>query len=107
MSTATSRIDFNQIQGPVYSGRDRGERLRAELDLDGLDLAVAPVTVEIPEGTYTISSSFFLGLFGPSVAKAGSKDAFYSHYRFITPSFLKDVLDGYVTRALQRRNLFT
>lgn len=107
MSTTTPRIDFTKIQGPVYSGRDRGERLRVELDLDGLDASSEPVKVEIPEGTYTISSSFFLGLFGPSVAKAGSKDAFYSHYQFTTPSFLKDVLDGYVSRALQRRSLFS
>ena len=104
--TQLSRIDFTKIQGPVYTGRVRGERLRYELGLDELDASGAAVDVEIPEGTYTISSSFFLGLFGPSVVKAGSKAAFYERYRFRAPEFLTRVMDGYVARALQSRNLF-
>lgn len=106
MTTAIKLIDFHKIEGPVYTGRRRGELLRGELQLDKTDIDGDVVEVNIPEGTYTISSSFFLGLFGPSVVKAGSKDAFYSRYHFKSPSFLKDVMDGYVSRALQSRNLF-
>lgn len=102
----TKMIDFKTIEGPVYTGRSRGEHLRSELQLDKIDAAGDVVEVDIPEGTYTISSSFFLGLFGPSVVNAGSKDAFYSRYHFKSPTFLKDVMDGYVARALQSRNLF-
>lgn len=99
-------IDFQNIEGPVYIGRRRGESLRSELDLDSVDNSDCIVEVRIPEGTYTISSSFFLGLFGPSVMKAGSKSVFYSRYHFICPEFLRDVMDGFVLRALQPRNLF-
>lgn len=106
MSNATTLIDFQKIEGPVYTGRHRGELLRADLGLDEIDARGEVVNVAIPESTYTISSSFFLGLFGPSVVKAGSSDAFYSRYHFKSPSFLKDVMDGYVARALQSRNLF-
>lgn len=102
----TTIIDFKTIEGPVYVGRSRGERLRSELNLDNADISDDIVEVRIPDGTYTISSSFFLGLFGPSVVKAGSKSAFYSRYHFICPEFLRGVMDGFVLRALQPRNLF-
>lgn len=106
MTTQTTTIDFAKIEGPVYTGRDRGERLRDDLHLDQLDSSAEVIEVRIPETTYTISSSFFLGLFGPSVVKAGSKEAFYRRYHFQSPSFLKEVMDSYVSRALQTRNLF-
>jgi hypothetical protein len=106
MSNEARLIDFKTIEGLVYTGRDRGERLRLDFHLDDMDAHGDEVDVVIPDDTYTISSSFFLGLFGPSVIRAGSKDAFYSRYHFKSPAFLKDVMDGYVARALQSRNLF-
>jgi hypothetical protein len=106
MNAPATTIDFAKIEGPVYTGRLRGELLRDALELDRLDAAPQTVEVRIPETTYTISSSFFLGLFGPSVVKAGSPEAFYRHYHFQSPSFLKEVMDSYVRRALQTRNLF-
>ncbi len=103
---STKKIDFRDITGPVYTGRSRGESLRKEFNLDGIDSTDTIVDIEIPESTYTISSSFFLGLFGPSVIKAGSKDKFFSRYHFSSAPFLKEVIDSYVLRALQSRNLF-
>jgi hypothetical protein len=103
----THRIDFKDFEGLVYTGRDRGERLRTQFKLDSLDTQEGVVEVVIPEEAYTISSSFFLGMFGPSVLRAGSKDRFYSQYKFKSPDFLHEVLDGYVARALQKRNLFS
>lgn len=100
-------IDFSTVQGPVYTGRDRGELLRKELQLDELDASADTIKVRIPETTYTMSSSFFLGVFGPSILKAGSKDAFFRHYKFELPEYLKGAVDSYVARALQTRNLFT
>lgn len=99
-------IDFSKYNGPVYTGRDRGARLRQELGLDAVDGTDETVEVTIPENTYTVTSSFFLGLFGPSVVKAGSKDQFFRKYRFRAPDFLRPDVDGYVARALQARNLF-
>lgn len=99
-------IDFKKIEGLVYTGRDRGERLRVEFKLDELDARESVVEVEVPDTAYTISSSFFLGMFGPSVVRAGSKDKFFARYHFRLPEFLQEVVEGYVTRALQDRNLF-
>lgn len=107
MSEETSKvIDLSKFNGPVYTGRQRGEMLRESLHLDQVDAGGASVEVLVPAETYTVSSSFFLGLFGPSVVKAGSKDAFYKLYHFKSPAFLQEVMDGYVARALQTRNLF-
>jgi hypothetical protein len=105
--TTANLIDFGRIEGPVYTGRDRGASLRRDLDVDSMDSTNAPVEVRIPKSTYTISSSFFLGLFGPSVVRAGTKEAFYRRFHFDSPEFLREVMDGYVLRALQSRNLFS
>lgn len=100
-------IDFKKIEGPVYTGRDRGERLREELNLDSFDTAEGCIKVIIPEQTYSISSSFFLGMFGPSILKAGSREQFLSKYQFETSKFLLGVIEKHITRALQERNLFS
>jgi hypothetical protein len=105
--TTANLIDFGRIEGPVYTGRDRGASLRRDLDVDTMDSNNSPVEVRIPTSTYTISSSFFLGLFGPSVVRAGTKEAFYRRFHFDSPEFLREVMDGYVLRALQSRNLFS
>lgn len=99
-------IDFSKIEGPVYTGRDRGTRLREALALDERDLDPAPVIVTIPDTTYSISSSFFLGLFGPSVVRFRTEEAFYRKYAFHANDFLKSIIDGHVHRALQEKNLF-
>ena len=100
-------IDFKKIEGPVYTGRDRGERLRIQLNIDALDRTDTIVNVLIPIETYSMSSSFFLGLFGPSIVKLGSKDLFLQKYRFETSEFLLGVIDKHIARALQERNLFS
>lgn len=104
--SGTLVIDFSKYNGPVYTGRERGARLREELALDSVDESGVSVEVSIPENTYTVTSSFFLGLFGPSVVKAGSKDKFYKQFHFKIPAFLQPDVDGYIARALQGRNLF-
>jgi hypothetical protein len=107
MPSADAVIDFAKIEGPVYTGRSRGERLREHLGLDALDETQTPVVVRIPATTYSISSSFFLGLFGPSVVRYGSVASFYAKYQFAVSEFLKGIIDGHVGRALQERNLFS
>ena len=99
-------IDFGKLEGPVFTGRPRGEALRARLKVDALDTADAIVDVQIPDTTYTISSSFILGLFGKSVVRAGSKQAFYQKYHFHASQVFQDVVESCVTRALQSKSLF-
>lgn len=104
--TELQTIDFAKYNGPIYTGRDRGSRLRQQLSLDDVDCSTAVVQVSIPTGTYTVTSSFFLGLFGPSVIKFGNKEEFFAKYNFSLPDFLQPEVEGYIARALQTRNLF-
>lgn len=101
----SNKIDFSEVEGPVYTGRHRGERLRADLALDAMDAGNGQVKVLIPASIYSISSSFFLGMFGPSIVRLGTKEAFYAKYDFQVSEFLRGILDTYVYRALQGRSL--
>ena len=102
----TLKVDLTSVSGPVYSGRDRGEALRAKYGMDAKEDGADIVDVVIPASTYTVSSSFFLGLLGPSVRKCGSVDLFEKKYRFTAPEFLRPILHGHAQLALQNRNLF-
>ncbi|MBR7793720.1 DUF4325 domain-containing protein [Undibacterium sp. FT147W] len=100
-------IDFGTLEGPVFTGRPRGEQLRVKLHVDSYDEQNVEVEVNIPDSTYSISSSFILGLFGKSVVKAGSKDAFYNKFHFNTNELFHEVIDSCVSRALQDKDIFT
>lgn len=97
-------VDFSKIEGPVYTGRDRGEALRTKWKLDELERGDEVVLVVIPDSTYTVSSSFFLGLFGPSVRSLGM-DKFWKKFQFRAPSPLMPLLRAHASRALQGRQL--
>lgn len=99
-------VDLSTVAGPVYSGRNRGENLRERYQLDSQEDTAEVVQIVIPVNTYTVSSSFFLGLFGPSVRKCGSVNDFEQKYRFTGPDFLKPILHAHAALALQNRNLF-
>lgn len=104
--SSTMIIDFGNLEGPVFTGRQRGETLRKTLHVEEFDAENVEVEVRIPETTYSISSSFVLGLFGKSVVRAGSKEAFYQKYHFSSNPLFRGIIDSCVTRALQEKNLF-
>ena len=99
-------VDLSNVSGPVYSGRGRGEALRQRYALDEKEDTVDSVNVIIPASAYTVSSSFFLGLFGPSIQKCGSVDQFERKFQFNAPDFLKPILHAHAALAVQNRNLF-
>jgi hypothetical protein len=101
----THIVDFSNLEGPVYTGRDRGEALRKQLHIEEFDDDNASVNVIIPASTYTVSSSFFLGMFGPSVRKLGSLELFWKKFQFNAPKPLMPLLEAHAARALQGRQL--
>lgn len=100
-------IDLSIFNGPVYAGRARGEKARQLVKLDQIDESATSVEVTVPESTYSVTSSFFLGMFGPSVVKAGSREEFVKRFHFTSPSFLKSDFDEYISYALEKRTLFS
>lgn len=98
-------VDLNEVAGPVYSGRDRGEAVRQKFRLDEADAAGDTVRVVVPKTVFTVSSSFFLGMLGPSVRRCGSLDEFERKFKFDAPAFLLPILRGHAALALQTRQL--
>ena len=97
-------IDFDKLGGPVYVGRDRGIREREKYKLDELDDLDVTIAVRIPQSTYSINSSFFLGLFGASIVKAGSSKKFREKYRISAPAAINNSIESYIERALQEKS---
>lgn len=96
-------IDFEKLGMPVFTGRPRGEEARKKLGLDSIDQKGEVVEVKIPQGIYTLTSSYFLGLFGPSVRKYGKKSEFLQHYHFFAPERVSGRLEEWVDRALREK----
>ena len=97
---STKPLNFSDLGGPVYVGRDRGEAARVKWKLDDADARDERFVVTIPDGTFSINSSFFLGLFGKSIKKAGSREAFLSRYQFVGEARFREKIDEAIERAL-------
>lgn len=99
-------VTLDDFQGKILSGRERGTEARTLKKIDDLDNQPNKIEVHFPEGLWSVSSSFFLGMFGPSIIKFGSKSAFKSKYSFVTKQSILGLIDGYIDFALQNRNIF-
>lgn len=96
-------IDFSRLGGPLYSGRNRGEEARKINNLDVVDQSDTVANIEIPESTYSITSSFFLGLFGKSIRSCGNTEIFFEKFRFKAPDRMMDKFVDYANRALREK----
>lgn len=96
-------IDLSNHGGPVYAGRPKGDKVREKYNLQEADQENRKVKIIIPEETYTINSSFFLGLLGNSIRYSGSKEKFLDRYTFLTPDIFKPKIHDYITRALHEK----
>lgn len=97
---STLTIDFSNLGGPVYIGRPKGKLGREKYNLDAIDKSDVAVKVIIPENTYTINSSYFLGLFGDSIRAAGSREAFLKKFIFQCPEIFRNEIEKSIARAL-------
>lgn len=61
--------------------KERGLDARVFFKLDELDQNREPVIVNFPEQAYSVTTSFFCGLFGESYLEFGSAEKFFEHYR--------------------------
>ena len=99
------KIDFSKFDGPLFSGRARGENARKKINLDDLEtMDGATFKVELPRNFFTITSSFFLGLFGKSIQRCGSRSAFFDKFDFLnTPDATRLQIGLWVDRALSNK----
>lgn len=95
------RVELNDIQGNVWVGRASGLAARNLYDVDNWDSDPEELVLIIPDHVYTISSSFFIGMFGPSFTTLGY-EGFGRKYQFVAHPMLKNVLQMYVSTARYR-----
>ncbi len=86
MENKTIAIDITEKMNSnekmfVISGRDFGERQRQELEIDEKIENNDSITIVIPKTIYSISSSFFLGMFGEILRKYG-REKFLNKVKF-------------------------
>lgn len=101
MSKNKDVIDFKKLAGRTYIGRPRGKLAREHFEISQYDQG-GGVSVEVlfPDNVKTMSSSFFLGMFGDSVVKAESEEEFKKRFKFIAkPQILKQI-DEAISRAI-------
>lgn len=95
----TMKINFGDLGMPVFTGRLRGQETRRRLNLDSIRDG-DNVEVVIPPETYAVTSSYFLGLFGPSVRSLGL-ERFQQVFQFKVPDFLTEQLSDWTVRAFR------
>jgi hypothetical protein len=103
------QIDLNEARIPsnseVITGRDCGEEFRRRFQLDALDVSEDEAVVSIPAAVVSINTSFFLGLFGPSVRRLGP-ERFLSKYKFQCDDVhMATVREGMI-RAAKEQSIF-
>jgi len=108
--TLHEQIDLNKARIPpdseFLSGRDCGEEFRRKFQVDRLDATPGEVKILIPDAIVSMNTSFFLGLFGPSVRKLG-KENFSKKYKFVADNVhLATVAEG-IERALKEATIFS
>ena len=87
----------------VLSGRLEGKNVRTKMQLDTEDEASEVVNITFPDDVISLNSSFFLGLFGPSVRRLG-REKFKEKYNFVAPLFIKKSIEDGIERALKTSN---
>jgi hypothetical protein len=98
-------IEFTKIKNDLLTGRDRGLRFRENHKLDLLDDLDIPIRVFIPKDIFAMTTMFFIGMFEQSVIKAGSREKFFSKYKFKGDDILISKITHDVDRILANHHL--
>ena len=81
----------------VLSGRELGYQIRAKMKLEKTDEDDKKYMVIFPQNIISISTSFFLALFGDSVRKCGDKEKFLNKYNFnCNQNMMVNINDGII-----------
>ncbi|MCP3460316.1 hypothetical protein [Bradyrhizobium sp. CCGUVB23] len=85
------------------SGHERGHAARAKYGLDQADQDGESVRVVVPDEIYSITSSFFQGMFCESVRSSGHRDGFLARFEFDAPPVVLRQIERGIEASLMRR----
>ncbi|PZR84379.1 MAG: hypothetical protein DI537_33135 [Stutzerimonas stutzeri] len=88
------------------SGHERGLAAREKFQISSLDGAQDEVVVSVPDFVYTITPSFFQGMFAESVKRFSSREAFLSKYKFKAQPVVLQQIDRGIKASLMHRGTF-
>ncbi len=94
--------EYRSNDSKVFAGRERGKLARQRADLDQIDHTDTTVLVRVPEDIYSINSSFFLGMFGPSIRRFGGEE-FRRRFSFEGKDIRRVIEDG-IKEALRTKS---
>lgn len=97
------RIDLDSYRDPrsrIFSGRARGEQVRLAAKLPELDISTDRVEIHVPEDVFSVTSSFFLGMFRDSINTLG-EEGFRKKFSFAGKN-IQRVVDESIREALKR-----
>lgn len=102
MSSIVDLAEFRTGNVRVFAGRDRGQKVREAARLAALDDAGSEIEIRVPEDVFSVTSSFFLGMFGDTIRALG-KSEFRRRYRF-TGRDIERVLEDGIAEALRKES---
>jgi len=102
MALVVDLSDYRSPESHVFAGRPRGESVRQRARIDEFDRSNEEIEVRVPKDTFTVSSSFFLGMFGKSVQLLG-EETFRRRYRFVGANIRNTIEDG-IAEALNKKS---
>ena len=100
-----AQVDLGNYRSPagrVFAGRDRGRRARKRAKLEEHDRAGRAVEVHVPVDTFSVTSSFFLAMFGPSI-RFHKEERFRELYSFTGWDATEVLIQG-IREALNRKS---
>lgn len=81
----------------VLSGRELGYEIREKMKFDKKDIDREKYNIIFPENIISISTSFFLALFGESVRTLKTKEEFLNKYKFsCDTNMMLNINDGII-----------
>jgi hypothetical protein len=72
-------VDLEALTGRVFVGRSNGKLARKHFKLEAYNEEKNSIQFVIPQGTISVNSSFFLGLFGPDVQRIEDYNKFFEY----------------------------
>lgn len=109
MNGVTETINFADMDAlenhgrRLYAGRDEGQAHREKYNLDEKDFSDGVIEVIIPNDTYAITCSFFLGLFAKSVHALGGSRQFRAKYTFQASKEFQNDIAFHIVRAVREK----
>ena len=73
--------EYRASGSKIFSGREQGKKARQKLDLNKKDFDQEKYEIIIPDDTYSITGSFFGGMFSDSVINL-KEEKFRDKYKF-------------------------